>query len=961
MSKSQSFGIFNGLEIIMGTNWSGWLLTFLIIFFGFSSLSEAYGFSKCAQYEFNHSHIICINKHIVNLTEVIGKLPPSTTHLNLTHNRIQRLFARSFSHLPSLVDLRLEWNRIKYIEKHAFQGLGNLTLLNLIENHIGSLNKSTFEGLVNLHTLLLNKNKILWIDKEAFAPLINLQNLSFARNPMSDFQNIIDAIHGLKQLLTLDLTNNSITKLSLHPYILHSLQSLSLQGNHIQTLDFSNLTLPNLAKLDLTNNRLKHINMSSFQNLPRLAVLNLGGNFIDIAQLHSDHLKNITDLDLSNLTTVHSSLDVISDLLQSLPKVVSLVIQRNKMEPKDLKQFGNHSHLLSLDLLGNRIQQLMDNEFQHFQNLSHLNLEQCNLNIISNNSWSILKHLTHLHLKHNNIKSLQDYVFTPLKGLQYLELSWNPLSKFNGLAFYGLNRLKYLDLRACWISTLHPSSFTHLASILNLTFEENNLHKISKYTFSQLKNLTILTLSRNRISEISDDAFEGLTNLKYLDLAFNTLHAVHRDMFKGLQSLEQFDLRSNKISFETTRKLKDLPFSHLKSLRHLNLENQIPQGIQVIPVNFFEGLANLQMLYIGKNQMVFFDTQSLDPLTNLTVLDISGVGYRGLNLNISLFKKLKRLQILRLENNYMETIPIELVSSLESLQIFSLRFNYIKNISKEFVQGLKSLNYFDMFNNSLDCLCNNAWFRNWSVHSSTVQVPDLGSYLCAGPDPKTLFVDFDDSICNSDIGKVLFISTYVVISLTLICSLLTAKLAGLFRYTIYIAKAELRNKFQKVQKLYTYDAFVSYNSNDEKWIFEELVPNLEENMQPPIKLCLHHRDFELGVDIFDNIQSAISSSRKTLCVISNDYLRSEWCRLEVQLASMRLFVDYQDVLILIFLERIPDYRLSNYHKVRKLVKKQTYITWPEDTSERQLFWARLENALRQKTVDESNMQLNVAE
>uniref|UniRef100_UPI00398E9191 toll-like receptor 13 n=1 Tax=Pristiophorus japonicus TaxID=55135 RepID=UPI00398E9191 len=938
-----------------------WLTTFLFILFGFSSFSKAYGFSKCAQYELDSSHVICINKQIVNLTEAIGKLPPSTTHLNVTHNHVQRLHTKSFAHLPSLVDLRLEWNKIKDIEKGAFCGLENLTLLNLIENHIRSLNKSTFGGLINLCTLLLNKNRITWIAKEAFGPLINLQNLNFAQNPMSNFLNIISAIHGMKQLLTLDLTNNSIAKVSLSSYILHSLQTLSLQGNHIQTLDFSNLTLPNLTKLDLSNNRLKHINMSSFQNLPQLAVLNLGDNFIDISQLDSDYMKNITDLDLSNLTTIQSNPDAVRRLLQNLPKMVSLIIQNNKMELKDLKQIGNHTHLLSLDLFGNRLQQLTDNDFQHFQNLLHLILEHCNLSVISNNSWAMLKHLTHLQLKHNNIKHLQDYVFTPLKGLQSLELSWNPLTEFNGLAFYGLNRLKYLNLRACWITTLHPSSFTHLAALLNLTLQQNNLREISKHTFSQLKNLTMLTLSSNRISKISDDAFEGLTNLKYLDLAFNFLQSVQRDMFKGLKTLEHLDLRSNKISFETTRKLKCPPFSHLKSLRYLNLAGQIPQGIQVIPVNFFEELTNLRMLYMGKNKMVFFDTPSLDPLTNLTFLDISGVGDRGLTLNESLFKNLKRLRILRLEENYMETIPVDLISSLESLQIFSLRFNDIKNISKEFIHGMRSLTYFDLYKNSLDCLCDNAWFRNWSVHSSTVQVPYLGSYLCAGPVRKTVFVDFDYSICNSYLGKFLFISTCMVILLTLISSLVTAKLSWFIRYTIYMAKAWLSSSCQRVQKLYTYDAFVSYNSNDEKWIFKELVPNLEENMKPPIKLCLHHRDFELGVDIFENIQSAISNSRKTLCVVSNNYLRSEWCRLEVQLASLRLFDEYHDALILILLESIPDYRLSNYHKVRKLVKKQTYISWPEDPAERQLFWARLENALRQKRVDESNMQLNVAE
>ncbi|XP_070299883.1 toll-like receptor 13 [Salvelinus sp. IW2-2015] len=92
------------------------------------------------------------------------------------------------------------------------------------------------------------------------------------------------------------------------------------------------------------------------------------------------------------------------------------------------------------------------------------------------------------------------------------------------------------------------------------------------------------------------------------------------------------------------------------------------------------------------------------------------------------------------------------------------------------------------------------------------------------------------------------------------------------------------------------------------FLIDQLLPNLEGN-GASFRLCLHHRDFELGRNIVDNIVSAVYSSRKTICVVSRNFLCSEWCSLEIQLASYRLFLKLQDVLLLIFLDPIAERQL----------------------------------------------------
>ncbi|KAG7231271.1 hypothetical protein INR49_012102 [Caranx melampygus] len=205
--------------------------------------------------------------------------------------------------------------------------------------------------------------------------------------------------------------------------------------------------------------------------------------------------------------------------------------------------------------------------------------------------------------------------------------------------------------------------------------------------------------------------------------------------------------------------------------------------------------------------------------------------------------------------------------------------------------------------------------------------------------------ELDISSCSVDIEFICFISTSCATLLFMVVSFTYHFLRWHLAYAYYLFLGLLfdtrhKNKHTPNQ----YDAFISYNTHDELWVIQELLPKLEGDQG--WRLCLHHRDFEPGKPIIDNITDAIYGSRKTICVISRKYLESEWCSREIQVASFRLFDEQKDVLILVFLEDIPACELSPYYRMRKLLKKQTYLSWPRAQKHAELFWEKLRQALR---------------
>jgi protein toll len=84
-----------------------------------------------------------------------------------------------------------------------------------------------------------------------------------------------------------------------------------------------------------------------------------------------------------------------------------------------------------------------------------------------------------------------------------------------------------------------------------------------------------------------------------------------------------------------------------------------------------------------------------------------------------------------------------------------------------------------------------------------------------------------------------------------------------------------------------YDIFLSYAWEDRE-IAQQIVMRLEheENHVPRggYKVCIHERDFMPGMFITENIQQAIESSKRVVCLLSHNFIRSYWCMMEFRAA-----------------------------------------------------------------------------
>ncbi|KAH3693317.1 uncharacterized protein LOC127863166 [Dreissena polymorpha] len=152
-----------------------------------------------------------------------------------------------------------------------------------------------------------------------------------------------------------------------------------------------------------------------------------------------------------------------------------------------------------------------------------------------------------------------------------------------------------------------------------------------------------------------------------------------------------------------------------------------------------------------------------------------------------------------------------------------------------------------------------------------------------------------------------------------------------------------------------YDAFVSYKScpRDEDFVLNQLFPKLEG--EGKFKLCLHFRDFLPGEVIANNIVKAIENSRRTIIVLSPEYVKSEWCRMEYQKAQHEM-LKLKHKIIPIVLEPIHD--LSNVDtNLKSLLNSVTYLEWPglENNKKVDKFWQQMELSLPKKSsVDQSS-------
>ena len=79
-----------------------------------------------------------------------------------------------------------------------------------------------------------------------------------------------------------------------------------------------------------------------------------------------------------------------------------------------------------------------------------------------------------------------------------------------------------------------------------------------------------------------------------------------------------------------------------------------------------------------------------------------------------------------------------------------------------------------------------------------------------------------------------------------------------------------------MQTEYEFDVFISYAREDKAWVHGELLTRIK---QAGLKPYIDIHDFKPGPPTINEMERGIQTNRKTIMVLTPNYIDSDWCQL----------------------------------------------------------------------------------
>ncbi|KAF6715494.1 Toll-like receptor 2 type-2 [Oryzias melastigma] len=484
-----------------------------------------------------------------------------------------------------------------------------------------------------------------------------------------------------------------------------------------------------------------------------------------------------------------------------------------------------------------------------------------------------------------------------------------------------------------------------------------NVVILDVFLFTSFIQLKFLLTYPRKVSVINSQVYvmpcltsQLLVNLQYLDLSDNLLSDMTLTESLCDQKPTLMELRVLNVSGNPLKSLSTISrqVTKLTKLTHLDISRS---GFSAMP-SHCSWPFTLRYLNISRAKL----SKVTDCLpTTLEVLDLS-------NNNLKDFRViLPSLRELHLSGNKFLRFPDgRLFQNLQMLEIQSNTLNLFGGSDLQFYKRLENL---QAGQNKFVCSCDFVGFLQLLLKGGgdVVLTDKEDSYRCDSPlylqGESVSRVHLSVVVCH----QVLFVSVSCGVALllaSLVCVLLWRLHVFWYLKMIWAWLKAKRSSQQRQRRrndegseaLISFDAFVSYSERDASWVENFLVPELEgtndSSSQQPLTLCLHKRDFLPGKWIMDNIMNSIERSRRTVFVLSENFVQSDWCRYELDFSHFWLFDARGDAAILILLEPLSkDDIPKRFYKLRRLMSSNTYLKWPEEEERREEFWRSLRCAL----------------
>ncbi|XP_075276245.1 toll-like receptor 2 type-2 [Opisthocomus hoazin] len=728
------------------------------------------------------------------------------------------------------------------------------------------------------------------------------------------------------KITTLDLAHNRIKHIrSQDLQQALNLRVLLLQCNEISSIDKDSfLSLGKLELLDLSNNSLAHLSPVWFGHLFSLQHLHLQGNtYRDLGE--SSPFSN-----LRNLSSLHLGNPWFSTMRQ-----------------------GNFEGIAFLDKLwidGGNLSQYEPGSLKSIKQINHMIINLRSITVFS----AIVGDLLHSVI----CLEVRKIAFSTPAEMQLLRVMSSSFAKkisfkqvlltdatvpemINILAdMPKLVEVEFIDCRLLgtgrWEIQIqaNQSQTVKVLTIEKLSIEQFYLFTDLRAVEGLLSFLTKITVANTKVFLVPCSISQHLQSLEYLDLSSNLLgdqsleHSACQHAWPSLQTLNlsQNSLRDLEMTGKT--------LSHLRKLILLDISQN---NFGEIP-DVCKWPKTLKYLNLSSTQIPQLTT-CIPP--TLEVLDVSANNLKELGLHLPLLKELY------LAKNQLKTLPG--AAPVPNLVAMTISRNKLNSFSREELESFKKMELLDASDNNFICSCEFLSFIHHQARIAQVLVGWPDKYICDSP----------LAVRGAQVGAVhlSLLECHRTLVVSLICALvflviLLLVAVGYKYHAIWYLRMtwawlQAKRKPKRApSKDICYDAFVSYSENDSDWVENVMVQELEQAC-PPFRLCLHKRDFVPGKWIVDNIIDSIEKSHKTLFVLSEHFVQSEWCKYELDFSHFRLFDENNDAAILILLEPIQSKAIpKRFCKLRKIMNTKTYLEWPPGKEQQEMFWENLKGALK---------------
>lgn len=560
-----------------------------------------------------------------------------------------------------------------------------------------------------------------------------------------------------------------------------------------------------------------------------------------------------------------------------------------------------------------------------------------------------------------------------LKGIgSFLQNSVNmDISFFRQLTRRGIRSIRHIDISNVTVGQLdlrYAVTFGLCRSLEKLIMR-NCVIALTKFYAprTQCRSLRVVDISGSflpvmlfhlalRISNFFCSHITWLFSVEefYMDYVLQRVHAPDLVLRNYSLHMDHCPLRIQKLSISSnTLRWIDVAVSlHAATAESLEWVDISDNQLEYIAPKFLAPSFNIKQLHLAYNRLnvmqqdYFAEFEVL--LTAQTKLHfLSMVGNDLAKIPRKMFQRNRDLEYLDLSVNRLTNIDFE-VQHLVNLKILNISWNKIQNFDEctrtqleqmwTVAQNQSRTFQLDIGGNPLSCSCleENIKFMVWIRDTAkNFLVRRNDTYICE-------FHGFHINILKDDLRKIHsycewkvtkgYVYTFVPLLSMLVCGLTVLVLVKLnqvdrrkrMKALFDRVVAKLRsNQFPKEHL-----AFVSFCSEDDRVVSNEILPKLQQTLQTLVNtdkglIARGDTTFRPGFPVADEIIKSIDESAVIILVVSRNFCLKEWCQKEIKEAY-----DQHKPIILIMLQDV-DVKLMG-EVLRKIFDRYTHARWIED-------------------------------